>query len=160
MKPQPTFCVSVKLWLHSDVCIWTPSLLDPQDLNSISLGAIWNLAKQQGSHKLIWGTKGQSIKAQVHRDRNVSNSNVNKTTDHQSPHHQPGCCFSKSCLGTLFLNQVLQLWLQSQSSHTCLICFSGLSLYFIWSHFVTSHGTQSNCLHVSPGFCFAFNLTT
>jgi len=23
-KPQPTFCVSVKLWLHSDVRIWVP----------------------------------------------------------------------------------------------------------------------------------------
>ena len=24
MKPLPTFFVSVKLWLHSDLCIWAP----------------------------------------------------------------------------------------------------------------------------------------
>jgi len=25
MKPQPTFCVSVKLWLHLDMRVWGPS---------------------------------------------------------------------------------------------------------------------------------------
>jgi hypothetical protein len=25
MKPRPTFFVSVKLWLHPDMCIWAPS---------------------------------------------------------------------------------------------------------------------------------------
>jgi hypothetical protein len=25
MKPLPTFFVSVKFWLHSDMCIWAPS---------------------------------------------------------------------------------------------------------------------------------------
>jgi hypothetical protein len=38
-------------------------ILEPEDIKRVSLGAIWNLAKQQGSHKLIWGTKGPLIKA-------------------------------------------------------------------------------------------------
>jgi len=36
------------------------------------------LAKEQGSLELIWGTKGPSVKAKVHRDRKVSNPNANK----------------------------------------------------------------------------------
>ena len=35
--------------------------LEPQDINSISAGAIWNFSKEQGSHKLKWGTKGPSF---------------------------------------------------------------------------------------------------
>jgi hypothetical protein len=37
--------------------------LEPEDINSISLGAIGTLVKQQESHKLIWGTKGPLFKA-------------------------------------------------------------------------------------------------
>ena len=47
--------------------------LDPQDIKSISLGAIWNFSKATGSHKLIWGTKGPLIKAYMYRDCKVSN---------------------------------------------------------------------------------------
>jgi hypothetical protein len=32
--------------------------LEPEVIKSISLGAIWNLAKQKGPHKLIRGHKG------------------------------------------------------------------------------------------------------
>jgi len=48
MKPLHTFFVSVKLWLHSDMRIWAPSFLDPEDIKSISLGAIWNYNKATG----------------------------------------------------------------------------------------------------------------
>jgi hypothetical protein len=36
---------------------------EPADIKVISLGPSGNLVKQQGSYKLIWGTKGPSIKA-------------------------------------------------------------------------------------------------
>ena len=32
--------------------------LEPEDIMSLGLGAIWNLSKATGSHDLIWGTKG------------------------------------------------------------------------------------------------------
>lgn len=86
---------------------------------------------------------------------------VTSESSHQqfSPHQEPGCCFSKSGLGTFFLNHVLQLWLQGWRLSTRLICSSEFCLYVTWSHFVTSHSTQVLCFHVLPGLCFTYNLT-
>ena len=56
------FCVSVKPWLHSDTYLGS-FFLDPEDVRSLSLGAVWNLVKEQGSHDLdirLWDTKGLS----------------------------------------------------------------------------------------------------
>jgi hypothetical protein len=36
--------------------------LEPEDIKGKILGANGTLVKQQGSHKLIWGKKGPSIK--------------------------------------------------------------------------------------------------
>ena len=47
MKPLPTFFVSVKLWLHSDMCKWA-RFLDPEDIQCLSLDAIWNFSKVAG----------------------------------------------------------------------------------------------------------------
>jgi hypothetical protein len=47
-KPRTTFCVSVRPWLHSDIHIWVPSFLEPDDIRKLSIGAIWNLAKGAG----------------------------------------------------------------------------------------------------------------
>jgi len=47
MKQQPTFCVSLKLWLHPDMHIWVCFFFDPEDIKSLSLGAE-TLAKEQG----------------------------------------------------------------------------------------------------------------
>jgi hypothetical protein len=61
-KPHPTFCVSVKLWLHSDMRIWAPFFLDSEDVKSLSLGAIWNFNIGTGLPLLgirLWGTKGR-----------------------------------------------------------------------------------------------------
>jgi hypothetical protein len=33
-KPQSTFSVSVRLWLHTDIYIWVLSFLDPEDYKS------------------------------------------------------------------------------------------------------------------------------
>ena len=63
MKPQPTFFVSVKLWLHSDMRIWAPSSWSQRTLRVEVWGPSGTLLKQQGSYKSIWGTKGPSIKA-------------------------------------------------------------------------------------------------
>jgi len=63
MKPLPTFFVSVKLWLSLRHAYLGSFFLEPEDIKSISLGAIWNLIKQQGSHKSIWATKGPLINA-------------------------------------------------------------------------------------------------
>jgi len=62
MKPQATFFVSVKLWLQSDMCIWDTSW--GQRTSRVYVwGPCGSLVKEQGSHELIWGTKGPSIKA-------------------------------------------------------------------------------------------------
>jgi len=63
MKSQPTFSVNVKLGLHSDMCIWAPSSWSQRTLRVYVWGPSGTLAKQQGSHKSIWGTKGPLIKA-------------------------------------------------------------------------------------------------
>ena len=36
--------------------------LEPESIKSISLGAIWNLVESQGSHDLMWGTEGSSLR--------------------------------------------------------------------------------------------------
>jgi len=54
-------CVCEALASHRHV--YLGSFLKPEDIKSISLEAIWNLVKQQGSHKLIWVTEGPLFKA-------------------------------------------------------------------------------------------------
>jgi hypothetical protein len=53
MKPQPIFFANVKLWLHSDVCVW-----DPEDIKCIRLEAIWNFSKVTGLPWIDVGHKG------------------------------------------------------------------------------------------------------
>jgi hypothetical protein len=36
-KPQSTFCVSVRPWLHSDIHIWVPSFLEPEDIRKLNI---------------------------------------------------------------------------------------------------------------------------
>ena len=43
-KPQSTFCVSVRPWLHSGIHICVPSFLDPEDIRKLSTGANWDFA--------------------------------------------------------------------------------------------------------------------
>jgi len=51
MKPLSTFSVTLKLWLHSDMCIWASSFWIERTLRVwVSPG---NLAKQQGSPELV-----------------------------------------------------------------------------------------------------------
>jgi hypothetical protein len=38
MKPWPTFCVNVKLWLHSDMRTWAPFFLEPEDIKNVKSG--------------------------------------------------------------------------------------------------------------------------
>jgi len=47
-KPHPTFCASVKLWLHSDKHIWALFFLNSEDV----WGQSGTLVKRQGSHYL------------------------------------------------------------------------------------------------------------
>jgi len=49
MKPQPSFTVSVRPWLHSDIYTSGFHFLDPDDIKSLSLGAICYFSKEQGS---------------------------------------------------------------------------------------------------------------
>jgi len=58
-------------------------LLEPADVKSVNLGAIWNFVKSNGSHELIWGTKGLSVMLYVHRDHKVSNPIVNQSINIQ-----------------------------------------------------------------------------
>jgi hypothetical protein len=58
-KPQSTFCVSVRPWLHSDVHLGS-LILDPEDIRILNIGAIWNFAKGTGLFNLVpnMGHKG------------------------------------------------------------------------------------------------------
>lgn len=47
-EPEPPFCVSAKNWLHPDIHIWVPCFLDPKDVKSLILGAIWNFSQRTG----------------------------------------------------------------------------------------------------------------
>jgi hypothetical protein len=47
MKPHPIFFVSVKPWLHADMHLGS-FCLEPEDIKSIRLGAIWNFCKVTG----------------------------------------------------------------------------------------------------------------
>ena len=47
-QPQPTFCVSAKFWLLSDLHERDPIAWTQRMLKSPSLGAIWNLCKRTG----------------------------------------------------------------------------------------------------------------
>jgi hypothetical protein len=53
-KPQLTFCVSVKCWQHSDIRIWVPFVLEPEDVRGQSV----TLLKEQGSHYLDISLRG------------------------------------------------------------------------------------------------------
>jgi hypothetical protein len=83
MKLRPTFSVKVKLWLHSDVCIWAPSSWSQRTLSVYVWVPSGTLVKQQGSHKSIWGTKGPSIKALVHQEHEVSNPLANQSFNNE-----------------------------------------------------------------------------
>jgi len=41
-KPQPTFCVSGKVWVRSDIQIRAATSWTQRMLKSLSLGVIWN----------------------------------------------------------------------------------------------------------------------
>jgi len=47
-KPQSTFCVSVRSWLHKDTHIWAPLFLDSGDMRKLLIGVIWNCAEGTG----------------------------------------------------------------------------------------------------------------
>jgi hypothetical protein len=47
-KPQSTFYVSVRPWLHSYIHIGVPSFLDPEDIRKLSVGVNWNFVKGTG----------------------------------------------------------------------------------------------------------------
>jgi hypothetical protein len=46
-KSQSTFCVSVRLWPHSDIYLGS-FFLEPEDIRVLGMGAIWNFAKETG----------------------------------------------------------------------------------------------------------------
>ena len=55
-------------------------LLEPEDIKSIGLGAIWNCCRAVGLSLLEMGHKGPDlIKAQVHRGLEASNPNANQS---------------------------------------------------------------------------------
>jgi len=35
-EPEPTFCVSAKLWFHSNTHIWVPCFLHPENINPLA----------------------------------------------------------------------------------------------------------------------------
>jgi hypothetical protein len=67
MKPRPTFSVSVKLWLHSDMYEYLGCFfLDPEDIKNFSLGGHLEL-QQRKRAPLKWyqitGHRGTVFKA-------------------------------------------------------------------------------------------------
>jgi hypothetical protein len=62
--------------------------LDPEDIRKLSIGAIWNFAKEQGSFKLVieHGTPRACSKAKVHRARKGWNPNIIYSFNHSFFH--------------------------------------------------------------------------
>jgi len=52
-KPQPTFSVSVRLWLHSDMYIWVPFSWIQRIVKVYVWEPSGNLAVEQGSPELL-----------------------------------------------------------------------------------------------------------
>jgi hypothetical protein len=63
-KPQSTFCVSVRPWLHSDIHIWVPSFWNLRILENKVQGPSGTLLKEQGFSNLVWnmGHKGPVLR--------------------------------------------------------------------------------------------------
>jgi hypothetical protein len=60
-KPQPTFCISLKIWLCSNRHTRAPFFWTLRMLNSLILGDLWNFSKETGLPSLgikLWTTKG------------------------------------------------------------------------------------------------------
>jgi len=92
---RPTFFMNVRHWPHSDVRIWAPFFLEPEDIKSISLGPSGTSVKLQGSLDLTWGTEGLFIKGQVHRGREVPHpSAINLSVYSQCHLYSPKPYFS------------------------------------------------------------------
>jgi hypothetical protein len=84
MKPEPTLYVSVKLYfIQTYTCVYQDSFfLDPEDINSLSLGAIWNFSEGTGlpcTGIRLRGIKGLLVKAKVYRERKGSNPIANQS---------------------------------------------------------------------------------
>jgi hypothetical protein len=64
LKPRPTFSVSVEFGLPQ-ACICGLFFLDPEDITSLNLGAIWKFSKCKGLPLTVirlWGMKGPFLK--------------------------------------------------------------------------------------------------
>jgi len=59
--------VSVTLWPHSDLPIWVPFYLDPEDVRNLRLGVIWDFIKGTGLQWLGLQSKGQKGPVKGHR---------------------------------------------------------------------------------------------
>lgn len=59
--------MSVTLWPHSDLLIWVPFYLDPEDVRNLRLGAIWDFIKGTGLQWLGLQSKGQKGPVKGHR---------------------------------------------------------------------------------------------
>ena len=60
-KPQPMFCVTAKLWLHSYTHVWAPFFWTQRMFKSLSQWVNQNFCKDTGLPWLgirLWGTKG------------------------------------------------------------------------------------------------------
>jgi len=63
-KPQSTFYVCVRAWLHSDIHIWVPSFWILRILGNQKQGPSGTLLKEQGSSNLVqnMGHKGPILR--------------------------------------------------------------------------------------------------
>ena len=52
-KPRPTFCVSVRPWLHSYIQVWVPSFWTLRILGNLAQGPSGTLVKEQGFSNLV-----------------------------------------------------------------------------------------------------------
>ena len=79
--------MSARLWPHSEMRIWAPFYLKPEDIRCLGLGAIWNFSKVTGLPRFDMEQKGP-IKSRpmcVGAERLRTQMQINQSSINQYP---------------------------------------------------------------------------
>jgi hypothetical protein len=91
MKPLPTFFVCVKLWLHTDICIWAPPPWSQRTLRVQVWGPSGTLAKKRTPKDRYGAQRARQLRPRCIRTmRSRTQSQINQSTINAMQH--PSIC--------------------------------------------------------------------